>query len=455
MATNSKRYRTGTVSVTNGSVNFTGAGTSWLVNVKPGDDLCLDGQQVEIDTITANGVGKLVEAWSGTSRTNVAYSIRRASQSWNDPGSLALDVAAYIDSITAIQSATSIAIGTGSKTFATPVLRNYLVGARVTIAATAAPSNAMFGTVTAMSQGSLTVNVEYTSGSGTFAAWNVTLGGRGVDGTNGTNGTNGASVPGFRNRLRNASFLINQRNVSGSIVLAPGAYGHDGCKAGAGGCTYAAGALGSDNYFDILAGSLIMPIEGVMIEGGSFTLSQAGSAQARVWQGAGSTGSGAYAACPLTTGSLTASTQTNVEFSTGTVIRPQFELGTSATAFERRPLWYEQRFCEVYFERVGQFPLVALGVAYTVTTTIVAAIIQFRTPKRAAPSLSVSDGTQFVFSGSTTHASNGIAYSNSYNPRSDRVCIWMTAATTVSTTQTGTFQTANNSLGWLDFSAEI
>ncbi len=90
---------------------------------------------------------------------------------------------------------------------------------------------------------------------------------------------------GFRNRLRNASFAINQRAVSGTVTLAAGAYGHDGVKAGASGATYTFATSGLDTTITVTSGSLILPIEASLVEGGAYALSHAGTAQARVWQG--------------------------------------------------------------------------------------------------------------------------------------------------------------------------
>ena len=156
---------------------------------------------------------------------------------------------------------------------------------------------------------------------------------------------------GFRNRIINGSFVINQRAVAGSVVLAAGAFGHDRAKAGAAGCTYTFVASGIDTILTITAGTLIFPIENLMIEGGIYSLSQAGTAQARVWQGTGTTGSGAYASAPIQVGALSAATQTNVEFSIGTILRPQFEPGLYVTAFERRPPSVELALCQRYFAK--------------------------------------------------------------------------------------------------------
>ena len=77
-----------------------------------------------------------------------------------------------------------------------------------------------------------------------------------------------------------------------TVTLAPGAYGHDGVKAGASGATYTFAASGLETTLTITAGSLILPIEAGLNEGGSYVASNAGTAPVRVWQGTGSTSSG-------------------------------------------------------------------------------------------------------------------------------------------------------------------
>ncbi len=75
-------------------------------------------------------------------------------------------------------STTSIAIGTGSKTLTVQTGKNFVVGQPVVIANTAAPSSQwMAGEITAYNSGtgSLTVDVEIISGSGTFTTWTIGL----------------------------------------------------------------------------------------------------------------------------------------------------------------------------------------------------------------------------------------------------------------------------------------
>ena len=88
-------------------------------------------------------------------------------------------------------STTNMVIGAGSVTLVTQANLPIGIGELVIIANTAAPSNYMFGQVTAYSpvSGSLTVNVTATAGSGTFIAWTITSSGpQGATGSAGTSG---------------------------------------------------------------------------------------------------------------------------------------------------------------------------------------------------------------------------------------------------------------------------
>ena len=203
----------------------------------------------------------------------------------------------------------------------------------------------------------------------------------------------------FRNLLRNPSFAINQRGVSGSVVLTAGSYGHDGVKAGAGGATYTFATSGLDTTLTITAGSLILPIEGNMIEGNvveysTYTLRHEGTAAARIWQGTGNTGSGVYqradSAAPLGIAGLSANTQTNVEFSVGTILRPQFEPGAYATAFERRPPGVEMGLCRRYYQRISAWVGSVTPGGDAVFTG------QFSPEMSATPTIYFIDGTQLI-----------------------------------------------------------
>jgi hypothetical protein len=154
------------------------------------------------------------------------------------------------------------------------------------------------------------------------------------------------------NLIINGNFAINQRAyVSGTALPAVptimNGYGHDRWKAGAGGCTYTFAAVIPDTTVTITAGTLTQIIEAGVIDGGPYTLSWAGTAQARVYQGAPT---GAYAASPLTTPALTPGVNTIVEFNTGTVTRVKFESGAAATPFNRLSMARCMTDCQRYYQ---------------------------------------------------------------------------------------------------------
>ena len=73
-----------------------------------------------------------------------------------------------------IQSATSTAIGTGSKTFAVSAGAAYAYsGQALEVRSRADPANKMIGAVTAANLSSVTINVTSVGGSGTFTDWSI------------------------------------------------------------------------------------------------------------------------------------------------------------------------------------------------------------------------------------------------------------------------------------------
>jgi hypothetical protein len=75
-------------------------------------------------------------------------------------------------------STTSLAVGTGSKSLTIQTAKAYSVGQVVVIASTASPGNQMTGIITSYNSGTgaLVVDVQQTLGSGTLAAWTISLG---------------------------------------------------------------------------------------------------------------------------------------------------------------------------------------------------------------------------------------------------------------------------------------
>lgn len=156
----------------------------------------------------------------------------------------------------------------------------------------------------------------------------------------------------LRNRIINGTFRVNQRAVSGTVTLAAGAYGHDRWKAGAAGCTYTFAANGSGYTLTVTAGSLMQVVEGLNVEGGSYVLWHAGTAQARAAVNGG-TPSGAYAtassASPLALTGAAGGQALTVEFSTGTITGVQLEPGATATPLEVIGISDELLRCQRYY----------------------------------------------------------------------------------------------------------
>lgn len=167
----------------------------------------------------------------------------------------------------------------------------------------------------------------------------------GANGANGADGAPGASTATLRNRLINGNFAINQAGHTSSGALASGVYGHDGWKAGSGGCTYTFTPGTPDTQVTITAGSLKQIVEDTSVEGGSYVLSWTGTAT-------GSINGGAAGASPRTIAGVTAGSAITVEFGTGTLGTVQLEPGSSASAFERRPYSVEMTLAQRYFRWV-------------------------------------------------------------------------------------------------------
>lgn len=162
---------------------------------------------------------------------------------------------------------------------------------------------------------------------------------------------NGGQLAGMRNKLINGNFSVNQRAVSGTVTLAAGAYGHDGWKAGAGGCTYTFSTSQNVTTITITAGSLQQVIDGNDLQSGVHVLSWVGTAQGRV-------GGGSYGTSGAVTASVTGGVNTTIEFNVGTITFAQFESGTKATPFEHRFYAVEKSLCQTRL-----YPLYRPGVS--------------------------------------------------------------------------------------------
>jgi hypothetical protein len=219
----------------------------------------------------------------------------------------------------------------------------------------------------------------------------------------------GAAFGGNRNKIINGNLFINQRGVSGTVTLAAGAYGHDRWKAGASGCTYTFTTVGLDTTVTITSGSLVQVVEDNNIEGGIYTLSWVGTAQARAAISGGTT-TGAYASGPITTGTANSNATITVEFTLGTLTRVQLERGGTATAFERRPYGLELTLCQRYYWELRGSDGLAVGPGFAQTGTDYIISVPFPVPMRISPALSVVNaGDVFTFVTGSGTANAGVA----------------------------------------------
>lgn len=194
---------------------------------------------------------------------------------------------------------------------------------------------------------------------------------------------------GCRNKIRNPRFSVNQRNVSGSVTLAAGAFGHDGWKAGASGCTYTFSTTQNRTTLTITAGSLIQTIDGNDLAAGvnTHTLSWGGTCQGKL-------GAGDYGASGLT-GEATGGTDISVKFGTGTLYEPQFEVGTVASEFDCLPDGAELDRCQWYLP--GVWASSSLGFipanVHCISATSAKCTLAFPRPCRVSPTGLEQSGT--------------------------------------------------------------
>ena len=164
----------------------------------------------------------------------------------------------------------------------------------------------------------------------------------------------------FRNILLNPNFAINQINVTNTVTLAAGAYGHDGWKAGASGCTYTFSSINNVTIIVISSGSLqqVVPINSLIDD--TYTLSWQGTSQGKL-------GTTPYGASPITA-PVTADNLLTIEFGIGTLALPQLERGPYATPCAIRPYPIELVIAMRYFRVLGRG---LLGIAANTSSLIV------------------------------------------------------------------------------------
>ena len=136
--------------------------------------------------------GTLVYVTSGTANGDIWYRCTNSGTITIGTTSLAFTAASISSAALTGTSTTSLTVGTGSQVFTTQSGRAWVTGLRLR-AASDDGTKVMEGEITAYSSTSLTIDVDYTEGSGAHADWNI--GFSGARGATGDTGATGATGP--------------------------------------------------------------------------------------------------------------------------------------------------------------------------------------------------------------------------------------------------------------------
>ena len=189
-------YKTGTVSVTNGSdlVDLTG-GVTGAGRIEAGSLFTASNQEeiaYTVSEVVSASQFRLAAAFGGPSAAGIAYMVTNDFTAFGIPivnrgdlypfGVLAeahrkievliRDKAAFVAT-----SVTEVTIGTGVKIFTVEAGRQFAPGQTAVIADAEDPGNAMVGAVTDYTGTQLTVNVMSVSGAGTISDWSIGISG--------------------------------------------------------------------------------------------------------------------------------------------------------------------------------------------------------------------------------------------------------------------------------------
>lgn len=292
-------------------------------------------------------------------------------------------------------STTSLLIGLGSKSLTVPTGKSYVAGMTLKIASTASPTNWMLGDITSYvsGTGALVVNVIYTGGSGTLAAWTLSQS-VAATGDATLSSINGGQLAGFRNRIINGSMQIAQR---GSTISVPANFSANFYTADrwlvsvpnvaiTANTTQAFGTaqaiqilngaslqnifvyqrIEADNCYD-MAGKTVTFSAELSASAASYTISVYRAVSKDTWGTWGSTTSVLVSTQTVTVSGNLCSAQFAIPASgnlglqvvisfvglpasaTAYVGRTQFEIGSVATPFEQRPYGMELALCQRYY----------------------------------------------------------------------------------------------------------
>jgi hypothetical protein len=211
---------------------------------------------------------------------------------------------------------------------------------------------------------------------------------------------------GYRNRIINGAFVINQRGLTSGFSMASGTYHFDRWRSGFSNTTLTY-TLGSQSTTVTISTSGVLQqfVERANMPAGQYVLSWSGTATGRVYNFGGTPP--AYGASPQIV-TLDGSANVVVEFtasgSTKTLGTVQLEAGPVFSPFEYRLRGEELALCQRYFEKsysqgVAPGTNTDDGAIYTgagvagvaMTTGFVMGALRFVVTKRAVPTIVVYD----------------------------------------------------------------
>lgn len=189
---------------------------------------------------------------------------------------------------------------------------------------------------------------------------------------------NGGQLAGFRNKILNGAFQINQRGYVSGAATTAGQYTFDRWKVtGTGGITYS--TANNKTTVTIPAGQTLQQvIEGLNLQSGQYVLSWEGTAQGRV-------GSGTYGNSGEVIATIIGGVNTTIEFNAGTVANIQFEPGEVATSFEHRFFGQELALCQRYCFVDNESPYDFIG--YATAGNLFSGTLSLPVPMRTAPTV--------------------------------------------------------------------
>ena len=185
-----------------------------------------------------------------------------------------------------------------------------------------------------------------------------------ADGTNWDVFITRASGSSEVNLLTNSGFWFNDTGYVSGVALSSSEYGHDGYKAGSGGCTYTFTQDTIPTEINITAGTLMAHIEDFAFEDTSdYVLSWEGTSQARIVANSiTGTFSGGFVSSPLIITTQTEGNGLSIEFDTGTLGRIVVNQGKKAAKFPNVDFSTEkgrsQRYVNILFSQIRGYQLI-------------------------------------------------------------------------------------------------